>query len=215
MDTHKNAHLTPKGREDMVRAVVDGGLSSAAAARKFNTTPKTVAKWVKRFRAEGVDGLSDRSSRPLSSDNQTPQATCDAIEVLRRQRHTGKQIAAEVEASDDIRVLVIEGTGRAFCAGGDLQTIGAAIAADNIAPVVGEMLHHHHAFIAALRDRRTFPERSSMPTHLIQIMSPIFTTSSVRRTRKSASSEMWTRPSLPGVHSTKQPKSLMPVTRPW
>src|SRR6516162_1069072 len=99
MDTHKNARLTPKGREDMVRAVVDVGLSCAAVARRFNTTPKTVAKWVKRFRAEGVDGLRDRSSRPLSSDSQTPQATCDAIEVLRRQRHTGKQIAAEVGVS--------------------------------------------------------------------------------------------------------------------
>ena len=44
MDTHKNARLTPKGREAMVRAVVDGGLSKAAAARKFNTAPKTVAK---------------------------------------------------------------------------------------------------------------------------------------------------------------------------
>jgi transposase-like protein len=39
MDTHKNARLTPKGREAMVRAVVDGGLSKAAAARKFNTAP--------------------------------------------------------------------------------------------------------------------------------------------------------------------------------
>jgi integrase len=54
MDTHKNARLTPKGREEMVRAVVDGGLSKAAAARKYNTTPKTVAKWVNRFRAESV-----------------------------------------------------------------------------------------------------------------------------------------------------------------
>jgi transposase InsO family protein len=99
MDTHKNARLTPKGREEMVRSVVDGGLSYAAAARKFNTTPKTVAKWVNRFRAEGVDGLRDRSSRPLSSDSQTPLATCDAIEVLRRQRHTGKQIAVEVGVS--------------------------------------------------------------------------------------------------------------------
>ena len=99
MDTHKNARLTPKGREDMVRAVVDVGLSCAAVARRFNTTPKTVAKWVKRFRAEGVDGLRDRSSRPLSSDSQTPQATCDAIEVLRRQRHTGKQIAVAVGVS--------------------------------------------------------------------------------------------------------------------
>jgi transposase InsO family protein len=99
MDTHKNARLTPKGREDMVRAVVDDGQSCAAAARKFNTTSKTVAKWAKRFRAKGVDGLRDRSSRPLSSDSQTPQATCDAIEILRRQRHTGKQIAAEVGVS--------------------------------------------------------------------------------------------------------------------
>lgn len=62
-----------------------------------------------------------------------------------------EQLGAEVEASDDIRVLVIEGTGRAFCAGGDLQTIGAASASDTVAPVVSEMLQHYHAFIATLR----------------------------------------------------------------
>src|SRR3954447_11886195 len=62
-----------------------------------------------------------------------------------------EQLAAEVEGNDDIRVLVIEGEGRAFSAGGDLQTIGAAAAADNIAPVVGELLLHYHAFITSLR----------------------------------------------------------------
>src|SRR5580692_3350812 len=62
-----------------------------------------------------------------------------------------EQLSAEVESSDDIRVLVIEGEGRAFCAGGDLQTIGAAAAADTIAPVVGELLEHYHAFITTLR----------------------------------------------------------------
>src|SRR5215470_18548794 len=60
-------------------------------------------------------------------------------------------LAAEVEASDEIRVLVIEGEGRAFCAGGDLQTIGAASANGTIAPVVGELLQHYHAFITTLR----------------------------------------------------------------
>jgi transposase len=99
MDTHKNAPLTPKGRQAMVRSVVEEGLSKAAAARQFNTTPKTVTKWVDRFRAEGVDGLRDRSSRPLSSPSQTAPATCAVIETLRRQRHTGQQIAAEVGVS--------------------------------------------------------------------------------------------------------------------
>src|ERR1700686_3765464 len=69
-----------------------------------------------------------------------------------------EQLAAEVESSDDIRVLVIEGEGRAFCAGGDLATIGAAAAADNIATVVGELLQHYHAFIMTLR---------RMPKHVL------------------------------------------------
>jgi len=99
MDVHKNARLTPKGREAMVRAVVDYGLSQAAAAREFNTTPKTVGKWVKRFRDEGVDGLQDRSSKPLSSPSQTRPAACAAVESLRRQRYTGHQIAAELDIS--------------------------------------------------------------------------------------------------------------------
>src|SRR6202030_4763709 len=98
MNSHTNASLTPKGREAMVRCV-EAGLSKAAAARQFNTTPKTVAKWVERVRAGGVDGLRDRSSRPLSLPSQTAPATCAVVEALRRQRHTGKQIAAEVGVS--------------------------------------------------------------------------------------------------------------------
>ena len=62
-----------------------------------------------------------------------------------------EQLGAEVEGNDDIRVLVIEGEGRAFSAGGDLQTIGAAAAADTIASVVGELLKHYHAFIETVR----------------------------------------------------------------
>lgn len=106
MNTHKNAPLTPKGREAMVRCV-EAGLSKAAAARQFNTTPKTVAKWVERFRAGGVDGLRDRSSRPLSLPSQTVPATCAVVEALRRQRYTGKQIAVEtgVSAATVSRIL--------------------------------------------------------------------------------------------------------------
>ena len=95
MNTHNNARLTAKGREEMVRTVVGRGLSKVAAARRFNTTPKTVAKWVARYRVEGVVGLRDRSSKPSSSPSQTSPATADAVEVLRRQRRTQQHIAGE------------------------------------------------------------------------------------------------------------------------
>ena len=99
MGMHENASLTPKGREAMARRVIEGGLSKASAALEFRTTPRTVAKWVERFRIEGVAGLRDRSSRPHSSPSQATPAVCAAVEALRRQRHTGEQIAAEVGVS--------------------------------------------------------------------------------------------------------------------
>jgi transposase InsO family protein len=83
----------------MARSVMEGGSSKAAAARRFNTTPKTVGKWVARLRAEGAAGLRDRSSRPRSSPSQAAPALCARVEALRRQRHTGEQIAAEVGVS--------------------------------------------------------------------------------------------------------------------
>ena len=99
MDVHKNARLTPKGREAMVRAVVDNGLSYTQASRHFHTTPKTVAKWVRRFRAEGLAGLQDRSSRPHSMPSRTEPAKCEAIEALRRDRCTQDAIARAVGCS--------------------------------------------------------------------------------------------------------------------
>ena len=83
----------------MIRAVVDDGLTKAAAACRFNTTAKTVAKWLDRFRQAGLEGLRDRSSRPHCSPNQTARAVCAKIEALRRQRYTGKQIAIELGIS--------------------------------------------------------------------------------------------------------------------
>ena len=99
MNTHNNARLTPKGREEMVRAVVDHSLSKAAAARRFNTTSKTVAKWADRFNAQGLEGLRDRSSKPHSLPSQIPLATADAVERLRRERRTQEHIAGELGIS--------------------------------------------------------------------------------------------------------------------
>lgn len=99
MNMHKNARLTPKGREAMVRAVVDDGATIIAAATRFAVTTRTVTKWIERFREFGVDGLRDRSSRPHSSPSKTAPATCDEIERLRRDRCTQDQIAARTGLS--------------------------------------------------------------------------------------------------------------------
>lgn len=66
MDIHKNARLTPLRREEMALSVIEGGGSKAHAARTYGVSAKVVARWVERYEAEGSDGMSDRSSLPMS-----------------------------------------------------------------------------------------------------------------------------------------------------
>ena len=99
MDVHKNAPLTPCGREAMVRRVVEGGQTPEAVSGAVGVCPRTVRKWVARYRAEGVAGLDDRSSRPHRPRCPTPPEVVMQIEALRRQRWTGLQIAREVGVS--------------------------------------------------------------------------------------------------------------------
>jgi transposase len=94
MDIHKNARLTPRSRAELVRRVLIERQTPKAAATAFGVCVKTVRKWVERFLAEGEAGLMDRSSRPHRLRQPTLQAVVEEIERLRRQRLTGKQIAA-------------------------------------------------------------------------------------------------------------------------
>jgi transposase InsO family protein len=94
MDIHKNARLTPRSRAELVRRVLIERQTPKAVATAFGVCVKTVRKWVERFLAEGEAGLMDRSSRPHRLRQPTLQAVVEEIERLRRQRWTGKQIAA-------------------------------------------------------------------------------------------------------------------------
>jgi transposase InsO family protein len=98
MNMHKNARLTPLGREHLVRAVLSGQ-TPEAAARAAGVCPRTARKWVARFQAEGIEGLKDRPSRPHRLRQPTSAAIVEHVEALRRRRFTGKQIAAEVGIS--------------------------------------------------------------------------------------------------------------------
>jgi transposase InsO family protein len=83
----------------MVRRVVEGGQTPKALSAAVGVCPRTVQKWVKRFRTEGVAGLQDRSSRPHRLRHPTPPETIARIEALRRQRWTGAQIERETGVS--------------------------------------------------------------------------------------------------------------------
>src|SRR6516162_7756724 len=98
MNVHKNAPLTPRGRERIVRQI-ESGQTPEAVAQAVGVCPRTVRKWVDRYCREGLAGLHDRSSRPHRLRQPTPQAVVEEIEQLRRQRWTGKQIAAETGVS--------------------------------------------------------------------------------------------------------------------
>src|SRR5580700_6104133 len=99
MNVHKNARLTPHSRAELVRRVLIEGQGPMAVATAMGVSAKTVRKWVDRFAAEGVAGLADRSSRPHRLYRPTSGATAERIEVLRRRRWTGKQIAQETGVS--------------------------------------------------------------------------------------------------------------------
>lgn len=98
MNIHENARLTPRGRERLVRSVLNGNSPQTAAAGA-GVCERTVRKWVARFKAEGAAGLLDRSSRPHRFFRPTPPEIVAKVEALRRERWTGKRIALELSLS--------------------------------------------------------------------------------------------------------------------
>ena len=97
MKMHANARLSLKGRELLIERVVDAGWSLSAAAEAAGISDRTARKWIARHRAEGRDGLLDRSSAPSVVANRTDDRRVEVIAALRRLRMTGAEIAECLE----------------------------------------------------------------------------------------------------------------------
>jgi transposase InsO family protein len=81
----------------LARLVVEDGWTYASAAKMFMVSARTAKKWADRYRAEGVAGMSDRSSRPHGSPSKTPPHVVKQIVRLRwRQRLGPVQIAGRL-----------------------------------------------------------------------------------------------------------------------
>ena len=93
MDYHHHARLTVHGREVLAKSVLEGRLSLCAAAAEHGLSRQSAAKWVRRYRDSGIDGLRDRSSRPFRSPRRTGAEQMERVERLRRERWSGVRIA--------------------------------------------------------------------------------------------------------------------------
>ena len=62
------------------------------AARRYNTYPKVIRKWLRRFKTQGYKGLEDRSRRPFNMPNATSEGLKQRIIQLRKKY---KRLGAE------------------------------------------------------------------------------------------------------------------------
>jgi len=90
---HPNAKTTPFARELLTHRVQVLGWSMHDAAQAAGISRRTGYRWMARQRAEGREGLRDRSSTPHRMPRRTGQARVRRIEALRRRRLTGMAIA--------------------------------------------------------------------------------------------------------------------------
>ena len=99
MNIHHNARLTFRGRELLVKRIVEQGLRVEEAAQASGVSVRTAYKWLRRYRQEGITGLYDRSSRPRHCPHQTSAHRHQEIVRLRRLRRTYRQISRQFGVS--------------------------------------------------------------------------------------------------------------------
>ena len=71
-----------------VLEVLDGAASVTDVARRYGVGRQTVHTWLRRYAAEGLPGLADRSSCPSNCPHQMPPAVEARVVEMRRQ-HRG------------------------------------------------------------------------------------------------------------------------------
>ena len=76
---HRTARLNEFGRQLLVQRILIEGWSVPTATRAQGVSRATGYKWVRRFRAEGIAGLADRTSRPHRSPRRTSVTEVDRI----------------------------------------------------------------------------------------------------------------------------------------
>ena len=93
MKLHANARTCPHSRRLAVDRLEVQGWTLAAAAEAAGVSVRTISKWRRRYRAEGEQGLLDRSSAPARVPLRTGEQRIALVAALRRLRMSGVEIA--------------------------------------------------------------------------------------------------------------------------
>ncbi|MEV8321531.1 IS481 family transposase, partial [Streptomyces sp. NPDC059900] len=112
--SHRNARLTVHGRRLLIDRVRTGRPVAHVAA-EMGISRVTAHKWVRRWRAEGGQGLHDRSSRPRTTPHRTPATTEEQVCRLRQDRKLGPARIGPIlglPASTTHRILTRHGLNR-------------------------------------------------------------------------------------------------------
>ena len=90
---YENARTTVNSREQMVKRVLNEGVSVSLVAGQFGVSQRTVYKWLTRYRQGGSAALQNRTSRPHKSPRRLPVQRVATIAAMRRMRMSGPRIA--------------------------------------------------------------------------------------------------------------------------
>jgi transposase InsO family protein len=84
------------GRRLLVDRILVEGMAVAHAADMVGVSRQTAWKWLRRYEAEGLAGLEDRTSRPARSPRALPQAQVDTILAARHEYRFGPHRLAPI-----------------------------------------------------------------------------------------------------------------------
>lgn len=112
MNNYKNARTTAHSRALIIERVVDLKQPVGDVALALGISERTVYKWLARFKAEGMEGLQNRSSTPHHFAHQWPAPWTAMVERLRRDhRSTAYEISQSLKIARSTVSLILKRLG--------------------------------------------------------------------------------------------------------
>ena len=103
--TERDLERRAQRRLAVLRHVEEVSFNVAATCRYYGISRQCYYGWLRRYQADGLDGLKDRSSRPHNSPRVTQAEVIEKIVWLRKHYHFGPaKIAMYLARYHDVKI---------------------------------------------------------------------------------------------------------------